>query len=158
MKKLILVFILSSQVSFGQFKVVVDETFNLKIQAAVELIRQNDATSFAIVSDYCDQILISCDTIPKSDDGIINIPLRTVGGPSLNIIASVIVRESYKLRLLDVAKQLNDKEREVLCHAYELNFNKKLPREYGTSMKDKLRKFIDNLKDDPYQSSIQDTK
>lgn len=151
MKKIVLAFLFASNVSYSQFRILVDETFNLKIQSAVELIKENDATSFVIVSDYCDKILISADTIASSTDGIINIPLKVVASPSLNLLASTIVRHSYKLRLEDVAQQLTEKERELLCHNYEMMFQKKLPKEYGNSWKDKFRKIIDKIKNDPYQ-------
>ncbi len=150
MKKLFLPFIFLVNISNAQFKVIVDETFSLKIQAAIDLIKESDATSFVLVSDYCDKILISADTIPKSDDGIINIPLRTVGAPSINLLASTIVRESYKLRLDEVAQQLNQKERDLLCHEYEIIFQKKLPKEYGNTMKERIRKIVDSLKNDPF--------
>jgi hypothetical protein len=147
MKKIIFTLFLISNTCFGQFKILVDETFSLKIQASIELIKQHDATSYVIVSDYCDEILISADSIPSSDDGTINIPLKVVGGPSLNLISSVVVRESYKLRLLDIAKHLNQKEIELLCHQYEIDFRKKLPKEYGSTWKEKIRKFIDKLRE-----------
>lgn len=152
MKNIVFALLFVSNVTLAQFRIIVDETFNLKIQAAIEVIKENDATSFVIVSDYCDKILISADTIPSSDDGIINIPLKTVAAPSLNLIASTIVRHSYKLRLEEIATQLTPKEREVLCHNYEFEFQKKLPKEYGTSVKDKFRKFMKNLKNDPYRN------
>lgn len=152
MNKIVFALLFVSNVTLAQFRIIVDETFNLKIQAAVEVIKENDATAYAIVSDYCDKILISADTVPSSDDGIINIPLRTVGAPSLNLIASTIVRHSYKLRLEEIATQLTQQEREVLCHNYEFEFRKKLPTEYGDSFKERFRKFMDNLKDDPYRN------
>ncbi len=155
MKKLFLPLLFLINTSNAQFKVIVDETFSLKIQAAMDLIKETDGTSFVLVSDYCDKILISADTIPKSDDGIINIPLRTVGAPSLNLLASTIVRESYKLRLDDIANQLNLKEKEILCHEYEIIFQKKLPREYGKSVKERLRKIVDSIKNDPYNQSVE---
>ena len=156
MKKLFLPFFFFVNICNAQFKVIVDETFSLKIQAAMDLIKETDGTSFVLVSDYCDKILISADTIPKSDDGIINIPLRTVGAPSLNLLASTIVRESYKLRLDDVAQQLNQREKDLLCHEYEIIFQKKLPREYGKTVKERFRKIVDHIKNDPYNQSIEE--
>lgn len=144
MKIFTIIFIFLSNLCFSQFKIVIDETFSLKIQAAIEVIRETDATSYVIVNDYCDKILISADTIPTSNDGIINIPLKVVAGTSLNLIASTIVRESYKLRLEDIALQLNPRERELLCFDYEKEFRQKLPKEYGTTMKDKFRKFVNS--------------
>ena len=152
MKKIVFALLFVSNVTLAQFRIIVDETFNLKIQAAIDVIKENDATAFVIVSDYCDKIMISADTIPSSDDGIINIPLKTVAAPSLNLIASTIVRHSYKLRLEEIATQLNPQEREVLCQNYEFEFRKRLPVEYGNSFKDRFRKFMDNLKNDPYRN------
>ena len=138
---------------FPQFKILTDQTYEPKLRTAINLIRETDAGYYCLFVDYCTQIRISSDSIPKQfSDGVMNIPLRLVSSPSLNNLSSWMVNESYRLRLDDVGKTLSRSSKDSLCFRYEHNFRIKLPKEYGTSLRERMRKFFDYLLNDPYES------
>jgi hypothetical protein len=137
----------------SQFKIITDATYEPKLRTAINLIRETDAGYYCLFTDYCTQIRISSDSIPKQfNDGVMNIPLRLVSSPSLNNLSSWMVNESYRLRLDDVGKTLSKSSKDSLCFRYEHNFRIKLPKEYGTSLRERMRKFFDYLLNDPYES------
>jgi hypothetical protein len=139
----------------SQFKILTDETYEPKLRTAIELIRETDAGYYCLFVDYTSQIRISSDSIPKQfSDGVMNVPLRVVAAPSMNNLASWMVNQSYRLRLDDIAKNLNKNQVDSLCFRYEQTFRTKLPREYGTSFKERMRQFFDYLLDDPYENHI----
>jgi hypothetical protein len=80
-----------------------------------------------------------------------NVPLRLVSSPSLNNLSSWMVNESYRLRLEDVGKTLSRSSKDSLCFRYEQTFRTKLPKEYGTSLRERMRKFFYYLMNDPYE-------
>jgi len=136
----------------SQFKVIIDPTYEPKVRTAINLIRETDAGYFCLFTDYCSQIRISSDSIPKQfNDGVMNIPLRLVSSPSLNNLAAWMVNRAYHLRLDDVANHLKKETMDSLSHSYEINFVRKLPKEYGTSLREIMRKFFDYLLNDPYE-------
>ena len=138
---------------FPQFKIITDGTYEPKLRTAINLIRETDAGYYCLFVDYCTQIRISSDSIPKQfNDGVMNVPLRLVSSPSLNNLSSWMVNESYRLRLEDVGKTLSKSSKDSLCFRYEHNFRIKLPKEYGTSLRERMRKFFDYLLNDPYES------
>ena len=138
---------------YSQFKIITDETYEPKLRTAINLIRETDAGYYCLFVDYCTQIRISSDSIPKQfNDGIMNVPLRLVSSPSLNNLSSWMVNESYRLRLEDVGKTLTKSSKDSLCFSYEKTFRIKLPKEYGTSLRERMRKFFDYLMNDPYES------
>jgi hypothetical protein len=137
----------------SQFKIITDATYEPKLRTAINLIRETDAGYYCLFTDYCTQIRISSDSIPKQfNDGIMNVPLRLVSSPSLNNLSSWMVNESYRLRLDDVGKTLSRPSKDSLCFRYEQTFRTKLPKEYGTSLRERMRKFFDCLLNDPYES------
>jgi len=136
----------------SQFKIITDATYEPKLRTAINLIRETDAGYYCLFTDYCTQIRISSDSIPKQfNDGIMNVPLRLVSSPSLNNLSSWMVNESYRLRLDDVGKTLSRPSKDSLCFRYEQTFRTKLPKEYGTSLRERMRKFFDYLLNDPYE-------
>ena len=138
---------------YSQFKIITDATYEPKLRTAINLIRETDAGYYCLFTDYCTQIRISSDSIPKQfNDGIMNVPLRLVSSPSLNNLSSWMVNESYRLRLDDVGKTLSRPSKDSLCFRYEQTFRTKLPKEYGTSLRERMRKFFDYLLNDPYES------
>lgn len=137
---------------FPQFKILTDQTYEPKLRTAINLIRETDAGYYCLFVDYCTQIRISSDSIPKQfSDGVMNVPLRLVASPSLNNLSSWMVNESYRLRLDDVGKTLSKSSVDSLCFRYEQTFRTKLPKEYGTSLRERMRKFFDHLINDPYE-------
>ena len=139
----------------SQFKILTDETYEPKLRTAIELIRETDAGYYCLFVDYTSQIRISSDSIPKQfSDGVMNVPLRVVAAPSMNNLASWMVNQSYRLRLDEIAKNLNKNQVDSLCFRYEQTFRTKLPREYGTSFKERMRQFFDYLTKDPYENHI----
>jgi hypothetical protein len=138
---------------YSQFKIITDGTYEPKLRTAINLIRETDAGYYCLFVDYCTQIRISSDSIPKQfNDGIMNVPLRLVSSPSLNNLSSWMVNESYRLRLEDVGKTLSKPSKDSLCFRYEQTFRTKLPKEYGTSLRERMRKFFYYLLNDPYES------
>ena len=135
-----------------QFKILTDQTYEPKLRTAINLIRETDAGYYCLFVDYCTQIRISSDSIPKQfSDGVMNVPLRLVASPSLNNLSSWMVNQSYRLRLDDVGKTLSKSSVDSLCFRYEQTFRNKLPKEYGTSLRERMRKFFDYLINDPYE-------
>jgi hypothetical protein len=152
MRKFLVVLFLFPLVSYSQFKIICDQTYEPKIRTAIKVIKETDSGAFCLFTDYCQQIRISDDTIPKFfSDGLINVPLRLISQRSFNNISSWFVRQSYGLRLTDVNPNMDPEIRQEMILMYELEFNKKLPREYGNSFKERLRKFFDSLSDEPYE-------
>jgi hypothetical protein len=136
----------------SQFKIITDGTYEPKLRTAINLIRETDAGYYCLFVDYCTQIRISSDSIPKQfNDGVMNVPLRLVSSPSLNNLSSWMVNESYRLRLEDVGKILSKSSKDSLCFRYEQTFRTKLPKEYGTSLRERMRKFFDYIMNDPYE-------
>lgn len=149
-------FIMLTLNCFPQFNILTDETYEPKLRSAIELIKETDAGYYCLFVDYTSQIRISSDSIPKQfSDGVMNVPLRVVASPSLNNLASWMVNQSYRLRLDDVAKNLSKNQVDSLCFRYEQTFRRKLPREYGTSFKERMRQFFDYLTKDPYENYSQ---
>jgi hypothetical protein len=149
------VFIMLTLNSLSQFKIITDETYEPKLRSAINLMREADAGYYCLFIDYTSQIRISSDSIPKQfSDGVMNVPLRVVSAPSMNNLASWMVNQSYRLRLDDVAKNLSKNQVDSLCFRYEQNFRRKLPREYGTSFKERMRQFFDFLLNDPYENYV----
>jgi hypothetical protein len=149
------VFIMLTLNSLSQFKIITDETYEPKLRSAINLMRETDAGYYCLFIDYTSQIRISSDSIPKQfSDGVMNVPLRVVSAPSMNNLASWMVNQSYRLRLDDVAKNLSKNQVDSLCFRYEQNFRRKLPREYGTSFKERMRQFFDFLLNDPYENYV----
>lgn len=147
--------IMSTLNCFPQFNILTDETYEPKLRSAIELIKETDSGYYCLFTDYTSQIRISSDSIPKQfSDGVMNVPLRVVASPSMNNLASWMVNQSYRLRLDDIAKNLSKNQVDSLCFRYEQTFRSKLPREYGTSFKERMRKFFDYLLDDPYENHI----
>jgi len=141
---------------FPQFNILTDETYEPKLRSAIELIKETDAGYYCLFVDYTSQIRISSDSIPKQfSDGVMNVPLRVVAAPSMNNLASWMVNQSYRLRLDEVAKNLSKNQVDSLCFRYEQTFRCKLPREYGTSFKERMRQFFDFIKRDAYENYSQ---
>ena len=137
---------------FPQFKIITDQTYEPKLRTAINLIRETDAGYYCLFTDYCTQIRISSDSIPKQfNDGVMNVPLRLVSSPSLNNLASWMVNRAYHLRLDEVANHLREQTKDSLCFRYEQTFRTKLPKEYGTSLRERMRKFFDYIMNDPYE-------
>ncbi len=129
--------------SYSQYKIEIDPTFEPKVSVALELIKQTDSGPYCILVDYCNQILISSDSVGVPfPTGIINIPLRVISQTSFNNIATLIVREAYILRINDQYLSMDKSARDRLINDYELSFVKKLPREHGRSFKDRFRRFM----------------
>jgi hypothetical protein len=153
MKKFLVTLLLFPLVSYSQFKIICDDTYEPKIRTAITVIKETDSGAFCLFSDYCQQIRISNDTLPKFfSDGLINVPLRLISQRSFNNIASWFVRQSYGLRLTDVNPDIDPIIKQEMMIKYEMDFNKKLAKEYGSSFKERMRKFFDSLSDDPYDS------
>ena len=71
----------------------------------------------------------------------------------LRNIPDYIVNTPKGTFVVNVKGTGNFKEKEILCHEYEIIFQKKLPREYGKSVKERLRKIVDSIKNNPYNQS-----
>jgi hypothetical protein len=152
-KKLLISFIFLTINSFGQFKILTDPTYEPKLRSSIELIKETDAGYYCLLNDYCSQIRITSDSIPNQfQDGIIIVPLRLVSSPSLNNLSCWLVYQSYMLRITEVGKTLTYVEKTKLAHQYESNFRIKLPKEYGNSLRERMKKFFDMLRNDPYEN------
>jgi uncharacterized protein YnzC (UPF0291/DUF896 family) len=151
MKKIILFLFILPNFVYSQFKLVVEPTYEIKIRTSIELMRETDAGVFCLFSDYCTEIKVGDDSLNNNfKDGVIFIPLKLISHTSLNNIALWLARQSYDMRLKEVNPLLTQKKKQELLAEYEVSFKKKLPREYGTSFKDRIRRFVDKINSDPY--------
>ena len=114
---------------FCKGQIIVDKAgdgWDLKIDSAINLIKQYDSTKYNLLLNVCNKIEFWNGNYSTNDGKkTIVVSVNDVKLNSLNNLASVVIHESFHLYLSE--KSLNTKKEENMCYRYELSFIKKLP-------------------------------
>jgi hypothetical protein len=126
----------------------VGDDWDLKIDSAINLIKQTDTNYYKTLIKYCDHIEIwngPYSTIySNSIKGTIVISVSDIKLNSLNNLAAVLVHESAHLGFRNAGNKLSEKDEEHFCYVYELAFIRKLPNVEPWLLEHTLR--MSNLK------------
>ena len=105
--------------------------WDLKIDSAIQLIKQTDPAKYQVFKDVCQRIdfwksSFSSTSVVEGDYTIL-IADADVKLNSINNLAVVLVHESLHLMFIMEDAHMNEKEEEFKCYVYEISFIKKLP-------------------------------
>ena len=127
MRKFIFFTILFPSICFAQPRVdKAGDGWDLKIDSAINLIKQYDSTKYNLLLNVCNKIEFWNGNYSTNDGKkTIVVSVNDVKLNSLNNLASVVIHESFHLYLSE--KSLDTKKEENMCYRYELSFIKKLP-------------------------------
>jgi hypothetical protein len=133
MRILLFILALLSTSAYGQIKIdKAGDGWDLKIDSAINLIKQTDSNYYNVLVKYCDHIEIwnekfSSNEPHQNNKGTILIAVGDINLNSLNNLASVLVHESAHLGFRNAGDKLKEKDEEYFCYNYELVFIRKLP-------------------------------
>lgn len=119
-------FFLSSnaQIEISEF----DSLWKAKTDSALSLIKECDSSRYHFLEDNCTMIHFwISDFSSIVENGAILIPQRDVKYESVSTLASVIVKESMRLNILNNLITMNEGEEEMLCLIYQLDFLLRVP-------------------------------
>ena len=118
--------------TLGQIKIdKAGDDWDLKIDSAINLIKQTDTNYYNVLVEYCQHVEIwngpfSTNYLDK-ETGTIVVSVNDIKLNSINNIAAILVHESCHLLYLKGGVILNEKEEERSCYAYEYFFLLQVP-------------------------------
>jgi hypothetical protein len=119
--------------TYGQIKIdKAGDGWDLKIDSAINLIKQTDSNYYNILVKYCDHIEIWNEKFSsiephQNNKGTILISVTDIKLNSINNLTAVLVHESAHLGFIIKNVILSEEDEEYFCYNYELVFIKKLP-------------------------------
>lgn len=119
-------FFLSSnaQIEISEF----DPLWKSRTDSALSIIKECDSSRYHFLQDNCTMIHFWIfDFSSIVENGTILIPQVDVKYESVSTLASVIVKESMRLNILNNLINMNEGEEEMLCLTYQLDFLLRVP-------------------------------
>ena len=112
-------------------QIVVDnvgEGWKSKVDSSIAQIRQIDSSKYFLLLKYCSHIgYINDKTSTIEYPGTILLSTMDMKSGKINDISAAIVHESRHLYYSDIKTTLSDKNQEINCYLYELDYLRKIP-------------------------------
>ena len=129
MRFIILLMLLFSIQSFSQ--IVIDdvgEGWKKNVEKSLEVIQKVDSSKYDIVLKHCKRIGFWNNKFSTTEgNDVILISKQDIQSGNINNLSAIIIHESKHLYYRNNNIFLDERDEEILCYQYELDFLKKIP-------------------------------
>jgi len=129
MRFIILLMLLFSIQSVSQ--IVIDdvgEGWKKKVEESLEVIQKVDSSKYNIVLKHCKRIGFWNNNFSTTEgDDVILISKKDIQSGNINNLSAIIIHESKHLYYKNNNIFLDERDEEILCYQYELDFLKQIP-------------------------------
>lgn len=142
MRIIILLMLFFTTQSFSQ--IVIDDVgdgWKKNVEKSLELIQKADSLKYSNVVKNCKRIGFWNNKFSTTEgNDVILISRQDIQSGNINNISAIIIHESKHLYYMNNNVFLDERDEEILCYRYEMDFLKKIP-----SVEDWLIKHCENM-------------